>query len=256
MASGRAGIGQRPHPLSPSPRRPRRIAIVRPPSAALARCELTHLARHPIDVARAVAQHATYAALLRDLGAEVEVLPPEPDLPDAVFVEDVAVVLDELAVITNPGAPSRRPEVDGVAAAVARHRPVHRMPAPATLDGGDIVVVDRTLYVGRSTRTNPEGVAWLRAVLGPYGYTVTAVDLGPCLHLKSACTYLGEGVVLTNPGQHPSGGRRDRHGGRLPGDAIVDRGARLSGAGRGPVRAAEGGGGGELPESGVQTDGR
>jgi dimethylargininase len=174
-------------------------AIVRPPSVALAACELTHFARQPIDVARAQAQHASYVALLRALGATVEVLPAEPDLPDAVFVEDVAVVLDELAVIANPGAASRRAEVGAVAAALACHRPSHRMLPPATLDGGDVVVVDRTLYVGRSTRTNPEGISWVRALLAPHGYAVEAVGVGACLHLKSACTYLGEGVLVANP---------------------------------------------------------
>jgi dimethylargininase len=174
-------------------------AIVRPPSAALARCELTHLAREVIDLSRAQAQHAAYRALLGALGADVEVLPPEPDLPDAVFVEDVAVVLDELAVLTNPGAKSRRAEVAAVAAALERHRPVHHMPPPATLDGGDVVVVDREIYVGRSTRTNPAGIAWLRDLLAPLGYRVAGVAVGACLHLKSACTYLGNGVLVANP---------------------------------------------------------
>jgi dimethylargininase len=176
------------------------IAIVRPPTAALAECQLTHLDRRPIDIPRAVAQHAAYVALLQTLGAEVLVLPAEPDLPDAVFVEDVAVVLDELAVLTNPGAASRRAEVEAVATALSPHRRIHRMPHPATLDGGDVVVAGRTVYVGRSTRTNAEGIAWLRGLLAPLGYTVAAVAVDACLHLKSACTYLGEGVVLANPG--------------------------------------------------------
>jgi dimethylargininase len=176
------------------------IAIVRPPTAALAACQLTHLDRRPIDIPRAVAQHAAYVTLLRALGAEVLALPPEPDLPDAVFVEDVAVVLDELAVLTNPGAASRRPEVEAVAAALSPHRRVHRMAPPATLDGGDVVVAGRAVYVGRSTRTNAEGIAWLRGLLASHGYTVTAVAVDGCLHLKSACSYLGKDVLVANPG--------------------------------------------------------
>lgn len=175
------------------------IAIVRPPSEALARCEVTHVAREPIDIPRARSQHATYVATLGDLGAAVTVLPPEPDLPDAAFVEDVAVVFDEVAMITNPGAASRRAEVESVAAALVGHRSLERMQAPATLDGGDVLVIGRSVYVGRSTRTNAEGIAWLRTRLTPLGYAVSAVEVHHCLHLKSACSYLGRGLVLANP---------------------------------------------------------
>jgi dimethylargininase len=175
------------------------VAIVRPPTDALARCELTHLAREPFDVVLARDQHAGYVATLRNLGAQVIVLAPEPDLPDAVFVEDVAVVLDEVAVIANPGAASRRPEVPGVAAALAPFRPLMAITSPATLDGGDVLVMDRTLYVGRSSRTNDAGIAQLATHLMPYDYVVRPVDVTGCLHLKSACTYVGDGTVLANP---------------------------------------------------------
>jgi len=175
------------------------VAIVRPPSDALARCELTHLAREPIDLALAREQHAAYAALLRDLGARLVVLPPEPDMPDAVFVEDAAVVLDEIAVITRPGAPSREPEVASVAAALAGFRPLARLTPPATLDGGDVLLVERTLYVGRSSRTNPAGIEQLAGHLAAHGYTVRPVPVDGALHLKSACSYLGRAVLLANP---------------------------------------------------------
>lgn len=175
------------------------IAIVRPPTEALTRCEVTHVARAPIDIPRARSQHAAYVATLTDLGAKVVVLPPEPDLPDAVFVEDAAVVLDELAVITNPGAPSRRAEVDSVAHALAGYRPLVRMSSPSTLDGGDVMVIGRSVYVGRSTRTNAEGISWLATCLEPYDYEVIPVGVAHCLHLKSACSYLGRRVVLANP---------------------------------------------------------
>jgi dimethylargininase len=174
------------------------MAIVRPPTDALGRCELTHIERDPIDVDRALAQHAGYASALSALGATVIVLPPEPELPDAVFVEDVAVVLDEVAVITNPGAVSRRPEAETVAGALAPYRPLEWMTSPATLDGGDVLRIDRTLYVGRSSRTSDAGIEQLRAFVEPHGYTVHAVPVEACLHLKSACSHLGGGTVLVN----------------------------------------------------------
>jgi dimethylargininase len=175
------------------------VAVVRAPTDALVRCELTHVERQPLDVERAREQHAGYVAVLRELGADVVELPEEPALPDAVFVEDVAVVLDELAILTNPGAPSRRGEVPSVEAALARFRPLARMEPPATLDGGDVLRIGRRLFVGRSGRTNDAGVDWLAAAVAPHGYTVRPVRLAGCLHLKSACTYLGDGVVLANP---------------------------------------------------------
>ncbi|MDP2482371.1 MAG: arginine deiminase-related protein [Candidatus Palauibacterales bacterium] len=173
-------------------------AIVRPPSAALRDCALTHLAREPIDIALAQTQHAGYVTALEAAGARVLVLPSEPDLPDAVFVEDVAVVVEELAVMTIPGAPSRRPEVAGVAAALGRLRDLAWIEPPATLDGGDVLRVDRTFYVGRSSRTNEAGVSQLAERLAPVGYTVRSVEVSRCLHLKSGCTYLGNGTLLAN----------------------------------------------------------
>jgi dimethylargininase len=177
----------------------RLVAIVRPPTDALARCELTHLAREPLDVNLARIQHGGYVALLEELGAHVVALPEEPSLPDAVFVEDAAVVLDEVAVLTNPGAESRRAEVPSVAAALAPFRPLVRMESPATLDGGDVLRIDRTLFVGRSRRTNDAGLDRLAEATAPHGYTVHPVPVDGCLHLKSACSYLGRGVVLANP---------------------------------------------------------
>lgn len=177
----------------------RTMAIVRRPTDALAHCELTHLERALLDVPLAQQQHAGYVTLLRELGAEVIMLPEEPALPDAVFVEDAAVVLDEVAVVANPGAPSRVPEVAGVAAALERFRAITRITAPGTLDGGDVLSIDRTLYVGRSGRTNAEGIEQLAALIAPHGYSVRPVRLTDCLHLKSACTYLGNGVVVANP---------------------------------------------------------
>src|SRR6185503_1062775 len=120
-------------------RLPRHVAITRPVSPAFAACELTHLPREPIDVGLAARQHAAYEALLEELGWAVERLPVEPTLPDSVFVEDAAVVVDELAVVTRPGAESRRDETRSVGEALARHRPLARIEAPARLDGGDVL---------------------------------------------------------------------------------------------------------------------
>jgi len=176
------------------------LALTRPPTDALTRCALTHLQREPIDVALAIAQHRGYEEALARRGAKVISLPPEPDLPDAVFVEDVAIVLDEIAVITRPGASSRLPEVATVEARLGAYRPLLRIEAPGTVDGGDVLRVGRVLYIGRSTRTNEAGIAQLAGAIGPFGYVVRPVSVTGCLHLKSACSHLGGGLVLINRG--------------------------------------------------------
>ena len=175
------------------------IAVTRPVSATLAQCELTHLSREPIDVARATAQHVAYEQLLHRLGATIVRAPGAPDLPDAVFVEDTAVVLDEIAIITLPGAPTRRRETAAVAAVVANYRAILSMVPPATLDGGDVLQLGRTLYVGRSTRTNTQGVEQLQTLVAPFDYRVCPVDFTHCLHLKSAVTRVADGALLLNP---------------------------------------------------------
>ena len=175
------------------------VALTREVSPSLARCELTHLAREPIDVARAVAQHAAYEAALAGLGCTLVRLRAEPDLPDAVFVEDTAVVLDELAVVTRPGAESRRAETASVARALGSYRTLRRIEPPGTLDGGDVLVAGRRVFVGRSRRSDPAGVAGLRGHLEPLGYAVESVALGDCLHLKSAATLVAPDTLLANP---------------------------------------------------------
>jgi dimethylargininase len=178
---------------------PHRIALTREVSPSLARCELTHLEREPIDLDRARAQHRAYEDVLRSLGCAVHRLAPEPDMPDAVFVEDAAVVLDELAVVTRPGAASRRAETASVTEALMPHRPLHAIEAPGTLDGGDVLVVGRSVYVGLSTRTNQDGAAQLAAALAPHGYAVRPLAVRSCLHLKTAATAVGPSTVLINP---------------------------------------------------------
>jgi dimethylargininase len=175
------------------------IAITRQVPSSIATCELTHLERTPIDVGAAVAQHERYEEALRTLGCRVERLPDAHDLPDSVFVEDAAVVLDEVAIVTRPGARSRRAETASVAGALRRHRRVVEIVAPATVDGGDVLVVGRRLCVGISGRTDDAGVRQLADLTAPFGYSVEPVRVGGCLHLKSAVTAVEPDVLLCNP---------------------------------------------------------
>jgi dimethylargininase len=175
------------------------IAITHEVSPAIARCELTYLERVEINYDLACRQHAAYCRALGELGCLVNTLPAEPELPDSVFVEDPALVLDEIAVLTRPGAASRQPEVEGLRAALSQHRPLVQIEAPATLEGGDILRIERMLFVGQSTRSSAEAIAQLAALVAPYGYRVQGVPLTGCLHLKSAVTQAAPGVVLLNP---------------------------------------------------------
>jgi len=175
------------------------IALTRDVSPRIVECELTHLARTPIDLAAARIQHAGYERLLGVLGCDVRRVAPAPEHPDAVFIEDAAVVVDEVAVITRPGAASRRGETAGVEAALAGLRPLARIEAPGTLDGGDVLLVGRRVFVGRTARTNEAGIAQLRAILAPHGYLVEGVAVTGCLHLKTAVTALDDATVLVNP---------------------------------------------------------
>lgn len=173
-------------------------AITRQVSPRINECELSFHQRHPIDVAKASAQHRAYQQCLHELGARVISLPAEPDLPDCVFVEDPAVVVDEIAVISIMGAASRRPEADSLAAALADYRDLAFLRKPATLDGGDVMRAGRTLFVGVSGRTNREAVSQLSEILRPFDYQVNPVEVTGCLHLKSACSYIGRNTVLLN----------------------------------------------------------
>jgi dimethylargininase len=173
-------------------------ALTRRVSPSLASCQLEFLRREPIDAARAAEQHRGYEAALERLGVRVFSLPAEPDLPDCVFVEDPALVLDELAIITRMGAESRRGESESLAAVLARFRSLARITAPATLEGGDVVRLGKTLYVGLSRRTNIEGARQLGALVEPYGYHVVPVPVTGCLHLKSACCAVSADTVLAN----------------------------------------------------------
>ena len=174
-------------------------ALTRPVPDSLARCELTHLERVAIDVARAREQHAAYEQALRQMGCTVEPMPAAMDLPDSVFVEDAAVVFDEIGIIARPGAVSRQRETDAVAAALGRYRPLAVISAPATLDGGDVLRIGRNVYVGVSGRTNAAGVKQLADSIAPFGYRVRPVETRGCLHLKSAVTCADDDVLVVNP---------------------------------------------------------
>jgi dimethylargininase len=177
-----------------------RIAITRGVSATINDCELTHVTRTPIDVGRAREQHAAYESCLASLGCEMRRIPPDDRYPDAVFIEDAAIVLDEVAVITRPGAESRRGELDAVATILGEYRTVMRIEAPATIDGGDVLQLDDVLFVGRTLRTTDEAIAQLRELIAPYGYRVVGEDVDGCLHLKSAVTRVGADALLMNRG--------------------------------------------------------
>ncbi|MHB8094560.1 MAG: dimethylarginine dimethylaminohydrolase family protein [Candidatus Aminicenantales bacterium] len=176
-----------------------RIAITRQVSPAMPECELTHRERQAIDVDLAIRQHHAYQERLAALGCRLLQLPAEPDLPDSIFVEDTAVLLDEAGIITRPGAASRRPETESIARALAPFRALHTITAPGCLDGGDVLRLGKTLYVGLSSRSNQAAIEQLRTFLDPYGYTVRGLELTGCLHLKSAVTQVAANTLLFNP---------------------------------------------------------
>ena len=175
------------------------LAITRLVSRSIADCELTHLERIPIDLKNARRQHHAYEEALRSLGVGVLSLPEEPDLPDAVFVEDTAVVLDECAIITWPGADSRKPETGSVARALVPHRKLFTVLAPGNVDGGDVLTVGKRIWVGLSGRSNPAALEQMQTFLAPYGYSVSGVTVTGCLHLKSAVTQVAADTLLINP---------------------------------------------------------
>jgi dimethylargininase len=173
-------------------------AITRAVSPGIVNCELTFVARQAIDLEKARAQHRAYELLLEKLGARVHSLPAEADLPDSMFVEDPAIVLDELAVIMPLGTEARRGEAHSLAQALARFRKLEYVGLPGTMEGGDILRVGRKLFAGLSGRTNAEGIRQLAAILAPHNYEVVAVPVTDCLHLKSAVTHLGRNTLLAN----------------------------------------------------------
>ncbi len=174
------------------------IAITRGVSQSFKACELTHLERTPIDVDLAREQHAAYTELLRQLGCEVIELPADDAQPDCVFIEDTALVFDEIAIATVPGAPSRRDEVDPVAGALANHRNVVFRSGDATLDGGDVMVIGKDVYIGVGGRSEATAVFEVHSHLENWDYSVHPVPITGALHLKTAATRLRDDLILAN----------------------------------------------------------
>lgn len=177
-----------------------KIGLVRKPDASIARCELTHLEREQIDFNLLLKQHDEYVGCLRKAGIHVEFLPELPLSGDGVFVEDTALVLDEVAVICHPGAESRKNETDSVHLALSKYRKeIKKVNGAATVDGGDLLKIDKKIYVGQSTRTNAAAHEQLKSFLSPYDYEVIMVPVSKCLHLKTGVCFLGNNAVLINP---------------------------------------------------------
>lgn len=173
--------------------------FVRTISRSLADCELLHLPREKFDVQLAAEQHTNYVTALQDAGLTVTVLPEEPELPDACFVEDTAIILNEVAVLCRLGVSSRSGEPARMEHHLSRFRPLERICAPGTIEGGDVLRIEKTLYVGSSTRTNVEGIQQLTRIGSRHGYKVVSVSVSGCLHLKTAVTSPRKDLLLVNP---------------------------------------------------------
>ena len=176
-----------------------RIAITRELNTGLGDCELTYQSRVAIDIPLAQQQHAYYQSALSSLGCEIVVVPTQPGLADSVFIEDTALVLDEIAVMLRPGAASRQPEVEGVKSVLQQYRMLRAIEPPGTLDGGDLLCIGNTIFAGVSTRSNREGIRQLENIVRELGFSVESVATTRCLHLKSAVTEVAPGTLLINP---------------------------------------------------------
>lgn len=175
------------------------VAITRDISPRFNECEITHIDRTPIDLDVARSQHREYVDALKQLGCTVVELTAEADLPDSVFVEDTAFILPEAAVITRPGADSRKAETESIVRVLSHHKKLIHVSAPATVDGGDVLVLGKKIFIGLSTRSNPAALQQLQGLLGPLGYTVQGAEMTDCLHLKTAVTQVSESLLLINP---------------------------------------------------------
>ncbi len=174
-------------------------ALTRAVSSRINECELTFIERQTIDVERAVRQHKNYQQLLKSLGLTVIELPAYDRCPDCCFIEDTALVLDELAIATRPGNIARRPELAGVLPTIAKYRKIVHVEAPATLEAGDVLRIGRDLFIGITSRTNLGGIEFVREHAAPHGYKVHGVEVPGALHLKSVCTAVNERTVLADP---------------------------------------------------------
>ena len=174
------------------------IAITREVSPNMGQCEITHIPRQHIDIDLARRQHIQYERVLVELGCQIKRLSVEPRLPDSVFVEDTAIVLNELAIIGRPGVETRRGEARTVSEVISNYRTSSRIVSPGTLEGGDVIQMAKTLYVGITERSNESGIAQLVDLVSQYAYEVVKVQVDGCLHLKSAVTQVGGDILLIN----------------------------------------------------------
>jgi dimethylargininase len=184
------------------------VAITRAISPAIENCELTHLTRQPIDIRAARSEHRAYERRLREAGYRLTRLAAGTGMPDSLFIEDIAVVFDQVAIITRPGAVSRRAETAAVGRALRAYRPIHPIESPGTIDGGDVLTIGTRVFVGESGRTNRSAVAQMESILAPHGYTVRGIAVRGCLHLKSAVTAIAEDTLLINRDWVPTEGFR------------------------------------------------
>ncbi|MFN0020601.1 MAG: dimethylarginine dimethylaminohydrolase family protein [Pirellulaceae bacterium] len=175
------------------------IALTHKPSPNMQACERTFVSEVHINVGLAAQQHQAYCAALSDCGAEVTVLDVNWNMPDGAFIEDTAVVLDEVAILCSMGAASRQREPAGIEKVLREFRPIERIELPATLEGGDVLRIGRRLLVGQSSRSNAAGIAAVQQIAGRFGYQVTPIPVQGSLHLKTACTALPDGRLLINP---------------------------------------------------------
>lgn len=174
-------------------------AITHTPSPFLNQAELTFLSRQPVDADNAMLQHKSYCDMLHKCGVNVITLDKNSSLPDSVFVEDTALVLDEIGIMMPMGAASREEETKVVETKLADFRTIKYIKRPAKLEGGDILQIGRRLYVGLTSRTNIEGIKVLEEIVRPHGYDVRSVNVHGCLHLKTGCTALDDRTILINP---------------------------------------------------------
>jgi dimethylargininase len=175
------------------------LALTHVPSPSMQACERTFMPRLRISYAKAKRQHSAYCDVLRAAGLDVRLLHIQPQMPDCTFIEDTAVVLDEVAILASMGTVSRRPEPAAIESVLREFREIEPICHPATLEGGDVLRVGRTLLVGLSKRSNAGGIASLSRIADRYGYRVICVPVNGCLHLKTACSALPDGRLLLNP---------------------------------------------------------
>ena len=175
------------------------LALTHVPSPHMGQCLLTFLKRQPIDCALAQQQHRAYCRMLRREGMRVRTLQTHLRSPDATFVEDTAIVLDEIAILASPGDTTRRRELVAIERELTCLHSIRRIEPPALLEGGDVLRLNRELFVGLSSRTNRKGIEALTQISQPCGYRVIPIPINGCLHLKTGCTALSEHTLLINP---------------------------------------------------------